>query len=187
MQEQKKSLNSKKKSIYSKKIGWKNEIQLKKAKIRKRRIFKNRLQVLNPTFQRFLVGRKNNGIPSKKLNIRITPNNVFCTLKNIKKKKTTYVSSSGISKVKTSKKTLRYSTKIVVGHFLRTVKKELNTKQFIVDLAGPIRIRKAVLKQLAKYFKKSSLILNVESKKCFNGCRAPKKRRKKQKGLRVLK
>jgi ribosomal protein S11 len=186
MQKQKKNLNFRRtnKPLLR---GWsKKEIRRNKSRLRKRRIFKNKLYVLNPTFRQ-LMKTKKLGALSKKLNIRVTPNNVFCTLKNITKNKTTYVGSSGIYKVKTSKKTLRYSTKVVVGYFLGAIKKELNSKRFVVNIVGPIRTRKAILKQLAKYFKRSSLILNVESKKCFNGCRPPKKKRKKQKGLRVFK
>lgn len=186
MQKQKRNSNIKRKDI-KKKPFWIKKNKRNKTGIRKRRIFKNKLLMLNPTFQQLLISRKSQTIPPKKLSIRITPNNIFCTLVNTRRKKTISVGSSGIYKVKTSKKTLRYTTKIVIGYFLRTIKKELDAKRFIINIVGPKRIRKAVIKQLAKYFRKSSLIINVESKKCFNGCRPAKKRRKKQKGLRVFK
>lgn len=187
MQKQKKNLNFKRKNTYTVKSWLTKEDRQKKSRVRKRRIFKNKLHALNPTFQQLSILKKLNEIPSKRLNIRVTPNNVFCTLTNIVKRKTVYVGSSGIYKMKTSKKTLRYSTKVVIGYFLRIIKKELNSKKIILNVIGPMRIRKAILKQLTKYFNKSSLILNVENKKCFNGCRPKKKKRKKQKGLRVFK
>ena len=31
------------------------------------------------------------------------------------------------------------------------------------------------------------ILINIQSKKCFNGCRPAKKKRKKQKGLRIFK
>jgi ribosomal protein S11 len=187
MQKQRKNLDFKKEKTFLATNLSRKEIQQNKSRIRKRRIFKNKIQILNPTFQHLLKSEKFGKIPEKKLSIRVTPNNVFCTLKNILRKKTISLGSSGIYKVKTSKKTLRYSTKVILEYFLKTIKKELNSKKVIVNIIGPIRIRKAILKQLKKYFKKSSLILNIENKKCFNGCRPKKKKRKKQKGLRVFK
>jgi ribosomal protein S11 len=185
MQKQKKNLNFKKKILWPK--SWsKKKIKRFKSKLRNRRTFKNKLYLLNPTFQQ-LVKAKKLGHYSKKLNIHVARNNVFCTLRSIAKNETTYIGSSGMYKVKTSKKSVKYSTKIVLGYFLRAIKKELNSKKFIINIVAPTRIRKATIKQLTKYFKKSSLILNVESKKCFNGCRPPKKKRKKQKGLRIFK
>jgi ribosomal protein S11 len=187
MQKQKKNWGFKKKKTYFSKNILRKETQQSKFKIRKRKIFKNKLQTLNPTFQQLVTSKKFKKIFPKRLNIRITSNNVFCTLKNIKEKKILFVGSSGIYKVKTSKKTLRYSTKVIVGYFLKKIKKGLNSKRFFVNIIAPIRIRKAVIKQLAKFFKKSSLIVNAENKKCFNGCRPKKKKRKKQKGLRIFK
>lgn len=181
----KKNLNIKKKSK-SLKFWSKNKLRVSKIKLRSRKIFKNKPYIINPYFQKINVESISSTF-SKKISIKVTPNNVFCTLKNITKEKTIKIGSSGKYNVKTSKKTLRYSTKIIVGSFLEEIKNELQTKKLIVDLIGPIRIRKAILKQLSKYIRKSSTILNVQDKKCFNGCRPPKKRRKKQKGLRIFK
>jgi ribosomal protein S11 len=121
------------------------------------------------------------------LDVRITPNNVFCTLKNLINNKILKVGSAGKYKVKTSKKTLKFSSKIIVGFFLDEIKQELNTKTLLINLTGPIRLRKTILEQIIKQVRKSSLTINVNNKKCFNGCRPKKKRRKKQKGLRLFK
>lgn len=185
MLKQKKNLNIKKDSKLFKSKS-KKKIQLNKFRLRSRRIFKNKSYILSSTFQQITNSKGITNFP-KKISIRITPNNVFCTLKDLSKNTTLKVASSGKYKIKTSKKTLRYSTKIIITSFLEEIKSELNSKKFVLNLIGPIRIRKAVLKQLSKYFKKSSLIINVDNKKCFNGCRPPKKRRKKQRGLRVFK
>jgi ribosomal protein S11 len=184
MLKQKKNLNIKKANFFK---NWsKKKIIQNKTKLRARKIFKNKPYVINPSFQHFVTNKEINRF-YKKISIRITPNNVFCTLKNINKNKTIKIGSSGKYKVKTSKKTLRYSTKVVVESFLEEIKSELSSKRIIINLIAPIRIRKTVLKQLSKYTRKNSIIINVDNKKCFNGCRPPKKRRKKQKGLRVFK
>jgi hypothetical protein len=52
---------------------------------------------------------------------------------------------------------------------------------------GPKKIKKLVLEVISNNLKGKNLIIDVKSKKCFNGCRPPKKRRKKQKGLRIFK
>jgi hypothetical protein len=52
---------------------------------------------------------------------------------------------------------------------------------------GPKKIKKLVLEVISNNLKAKNLIIDVKSKKCFNGCRPPKKRRKKQKCLRIFK
>ena len=114
-------------------------------------------------------------------------NNVFCTLKNCFNNKTIQVGSAGKYKVKTSKKTLKFSCKIIVGFFLREIRQDLSSKKILINLTGPITLRKSLIEQVTKSIKGNSVTLNVNQKKCFNGCRPPKKRRKKQKGLRLFK
>ena len=63
----------------------------------------------------------------------------------------------------------------------------LERKKILVNLTGPISLRKSLIEQVTKYIKRNSITININQKKCFNGCRPPKKRRKKQKGLRLFK
>lgn len=151
-----------------------------------RKIFKNKSYFLNPTFLEVLTLQKSSFF-SKKLDIRITPNNVFCTLKDLSTNTIVDVGSSGKYQVKTSKKTLRFSCKIIINFFLEQVKYKIKSKKILVNLTGPIRLRKVVLEQIAKYIGGASATININQKKCFNGCRPQKKRRKKQKGLRIFK
>lgn len=160
--------------------------QQNKITFRLRKIFKNKPYFINPINQE-LMNLSNNKLFSKKLNIRVTPNNIFCNLKNTPTNKTIKVGSSGKYKVKTSKKTLRFSCKIVLGFFLEEIKQEIKTKETLINLTAPIKLRKTILEQVAKYTQQSSVILNFNQKKCFNGCRPQKKKRKKQKGLRLFK
>lgn len=137
------------------------------------------------------------------LTIRIKPNNVFCTLKNEIDNKVISGSSTKY-KIKMSKKTLRYNYKIVVRSFLEEAKKMLKSNSILVNVTSPKRVRKELLRILKKKLllkQKSSskntddeekqkfdaVVFNFNAKKCFNGCRAKKKRRNKQRGLRIYK
>lgn len=139
----------------------------------------------------------------KTLTIRIKPNNVFCTLKNEINKKVISGSSTKY-KIKMSKKTLRYNYKIVVRSFLEETKKMLKSNFLLVYITAPKKVRRELLRMLRKKlisqkksFSKSSddeekkmfnaVVFNFHAKKCFNGCRAKKKRRNKQRGLRIYK
>lgn len=139
----------------------------------------------------------------KTLTIRIKPNNVFCTLKNETNNKVVSGSSTKY-KIKMSKKTLRYNYKIVVRSFLEEAKKMLKSNFLLVYITAPKRVRRELLRMLKKkllsskksLFKSSdsedkkmfnAVVFNFHAKKCFNGCRAKKKRRNKQRGLRIYK
>ena len=97
------------------------------------------------------------------------------------------MTSSGKCGTKTSKKTLRYSSKVVIQSFFDNIKPYLNQSKFLVNIIGPKKIRKSILEQFSNNLKGKDLIINVKGKKCFNGCRPPKKIRKKQKRLRIFK
>lgn len=185
MLKQKKNLNFKNK--FSSNFQRKNNSKQNRIVYRLRKIFKNKSYFVNPTFQEIANNNKNTYLFSKKIDIRVTPNNVFCTLKNCFNNKTIKIGSAGKYKVKTSKKTLKYSCKIIVGFFLKEIKQDINSKKILVNITGPINLRKSIIEQITKYIKRNSITLNVNQKKCFNGCRPPKKRRKKQKGLRLFK
>ena len=104
-----------------------------------------------------------------------------------KLKTTLYTTSSGKCGINTSKKTLRYSSKIVLQSFFDNIKKYLKEDHFLITIIGPKKIKKMVLETISINLKGKNLIIDVKNKKCFNGCRPPKKRRKKQKGLRIFK
>lgn len=188
MQKQK-NLNFKKKFVSKYKKTKFNKLNSSKqefAFFRIRRLLKNKPYLTNPTFQELT--KKNTGKKFyRQINIRITPNNVFCTLKNNIKNQTMYVTSSGKCNTKTSKKVLRYSSKVIIQMFFDKIKEHLKSNKFLINIVGPRKIRKSILEQVSNNLKGKSLIINVDGKKCFNGCRPPKKRRKKQKGLRIFK
>jgi ribosomal protein S11 len=142
-------------------------------------------------------------IPFDKLmTIRIKPNNMFCTLTSTKKKKAISATSSKY-RIKMSKKALRYNYKLVLKAFIEETKKFFG-KKMRISLTAPKRIRRELLRILKKKLtlKQKSikdalgksitviprvLLFHFKAKKCFNGCRARKKRRNKQRGLRIYK
>jgi len=155
--------------------------------LRIRKNFKYQTSLLNATFKKICQKSSLKDF-SKIINIKIKANNIFCTLKNLDKKLTVYNMSAGKCKIKTSKKLLRYSIKQIVNFFFAKIRRIiLNTKSILVNITGPKRIRKVVIKLFETNLKRRHLIININQKKCFNGCRAKKQKRKKQKKFRILK
>ena len=122
-----------------------------------------------------------------KLVIRITPNNIFCTLINVTKKQIICNKSAGTFKIPVSKKKIKFAHRIILIKFLEIIKSKLGNNLIIIKIIGPIKIRKSIVKCLSINLKNNNLILHTKPLKCFNGCRPAKKRRKKQKGLRIYK
>jgi ribosomal protein S11 len=127
----------------------------------------------------------------KHCTIKLGSNNVFCTLKNIQKN-TVYCSrSSGRYKYKITKKTLKYIAPLVISSFLEESRKDLYKSSLILNLIAPKRLRRynirALGRMLIKKYRVKHLIFSVKDKKCFNGCRLPKLRRKKKKFLDKVK
>jgi ribosomal protein S11 len=158
----------------------------REKKFRLRLLFRKKFVFLNTLFQ--TITKKKENFLVTKLNFRITQNNVFCTLVDLVSGKILEVGSAGKYKVKVSKKTLRYNAKILVSIFLKKIRSRLQKKHIMVNLIGSSRIRKPILKQVFDQFGiKTSVTARINSKKCFNGCRPKKKRRKKQRSLRIFK
>jgi ribosomal protein S11 len=127
------------------------------------------------------------------INIKMTPNNIFCVLKDRKSNKTLLLITGGILKFNITKKKLKFLNKKVIGKFLTLAKKnidirkKLDMKSVIVNLSVPKKYRKQIIRLIIKSLYSLKFIFQVEDKKCFNGCRPRKQRRKKRKGLRILK
>jgi len=157
-----------------------------KAKTIKRlkKIFKYKNSPSNFKLVQFKKELKNSKL---KLIIRVTPNNIFCTLINEVKKQIICNKSAGVFKIPVSKKKVKFAHKIILIKFLDTIKNKLGSNLIIIKIIGPIKIRKSIIKCLSLNLKNNNIIMNTKPLKCFNGCRPPKKRRKKQKGLRIFK
>ena len=126
-----------------------------------------------------------------KITIKLTSNNVYCTLIDLLVNKTKIVVSAGkCNNFNVSKKTLKIKAIEIIKFFIKKVKKKINTDEIIiVKFSGPIRLRKKILLQIVKLKSKKKLILlfKYNAIKCYNGCQPKKKKRKKRKGLTILK
>ena len=167
------------------KFKYKNISKKKKSIRRLKKIFKHKNYYFNPTFQTVVHSKKST--IKYQININVTPNNIFCTLKNLSSKKIVLIGSSGKYKLNVSKKTLKFKQKIIISHFIEEIKKYLKKNLSIVYITGPIKIRKNIIKQISIMLKNYRFLVKIKELKCFNGCRPKKKKRKKQKGLRIFK
>lgn len=152
----------------------------------------------------------------KIITIRVKPNNTFCTLKSLFHDQMISASSTKYS-VKMSKKSLKYNYKIVLKAFLKEVDNFVRSDKILFSITAPKRIRRELIRILKASMKPtesdeppildktesqietdnhdtednveepSFVVFKLNARKCFNGCRVRKKKRKKQRGLRIYK
>ena len=152
----------------------------------------------------------------KIITIRVKPNNTFCTLKSLFHDQMISASSTKYS-VKMSKKSLKYNYKIVLKAFLKEVDNFIRSDKILFSITAPKRIRRELIRILKTSMKPtesdespisdktesqietdnhdtednveepSFVVFKLNARKCFNGCRVRKKKRKKQRGLRIYK
>lgn len=153
-----------------------------KTKLRYRKLFKSNKTNINPMF---LSLKRPNFI----LKLKSTQNNVFCTVVNSKNKKTMLVTSAGIEKVQVSKKNLIFGVKNILINFIKKMKYKIKNKNvnILVNITAPLRVKILILRLLKLNLKGFFITIYTNPIKCFNGCKPPKKKRKKQRGLRVFK
>lgn len=145
-----------------------------------------------------------NKIFVNKIVIRVKGNNFFCTFLKLKKNTNSIdrilqADSAGKYKLKTSKKNIKFNLPIVLFTFLKRLKKnkaifvtgksrrgKIYFKNIIIKIIAKLRIRRKILK-LLNDFVKGNKMFYLQPKKCFNGCRAVKARRKKRLRFRIFK
>jgi ribosomal protein S11 len=166
----------------------KQELNLKYKikKYKKNKQLFNKVNFFNKTLLKLT--QIKNLVNCYKINIRATSNNVFCTLSDIERKKTLLLGYSGKYNIKTSKRSLKFSSKYIIESFLKEINKKFNlNNELFINLILPKRIKKKTIKIIKSFYKKKKVILNVKGKKCFNGCKPKKKKRKKRKGFSIFK
>lgn len=180
-------LNIKQKLKYPK-INKAREKRLKTLRLMKRTVFG---LVSGRPHKIYKVGRKTKFL---RLTVRVAPNNMFCHIKDTKTNTVLRSVSSGSYKMKVSKKGIRNYSKLIANAFLKDLRdRQVNfNRPLVAKLIAPVGIRKPLLtifknSLFKKLVKKKKLLLEVASKKVFNGCRPRKKVRKKRKGLRLFK
>lgn len=180
-------LNSKQKLKYPK-FNKAREKRLKTLRLMRRTIFG---LVSGRPHKIYKIGRKTKFL---RLTVRVVPNNMFCHLKDTKTNTVLRSVSSGSYNMKVSKKGIRNYSKLIANAFLKDLRDKsvkLN-KPLIAKIIAPVGIRKPLLtifknSLFKKFNTKKRLLLEIASKKVFNGCRPRKKVRKKRKGLRLFK
>jgi hypothetical protein len=117
-----------------------------------------------------------------KVIIHIKPNNVFCTFINTYKKKILESSNSATFSINITKKQLKHNIPKLLLFFIKKIFQRLKA-QLIIKIISPKYLKKRILRQIRPFFSKyqKQLLIEMPSKKCFNGCKPPKNRRKKRK------
>jgi len=117
-----------------------------------------------------------------KITIHVKPNNIFCTLANIYKKRVISHYNTGMFFIKTTKKRLKQNIVKVLFFFFKKIYKRLK-KTIILNLIVPKNLKKKLFKQISSMFltRQKHILINIKSKKYFNGCRKNKKQSKKHK------
>jgi len=168
-------------------LKYKNKKKTLKKYSRLKKKFKNNNYYTNSIIQNLSkIAAKENEI-SYTVNIRVTPNNIFCNLSNTIEKKTMFVCSGGTYKLNVSKKKLKFISKIIIQNFIKKFSTVQPYKTVLIKIIGPIKTRKFIIKQFKGLLKKNNLIIKSNPLKCFNGCRPKKKKKRKQKGLKIFK
>jgi hypothetical protein len=152
-----------KKTINYSKIFKENSFSFRQEKnlTRLRRLYKHKVSLLNTKYNDILDNIKNFKL---KIFIRIRPNNIFCTLKNLKTSKIILNKSSGLYEVQTSKNKLKYNIKIILQFFLSHLKQFFKKeKNILIEIIAGIRIRKKIFQFLNSF----SLVASTHNKKNF--------------------
>jgi ribosomal protein S11 len=119
--------------------------------------------------------------------IRISPNNVIMTLTKPSGKVITYL-SAGKLKLACSKRSVKFVFRSVVTEFFKNLKKQKIRfdRGVYYRITAPKKFRRRLVLGLLKKLCKSRFSLfEGLTRLPFNGCRQPKERRKKRKGLRI--
>ena len=168
-----------------------------KKRIKKKKFKKSLFRVqklFNTTFsyysKKFVLIHKLLNSTKLKAILRVTANNIFCTIIQKPENKLIYVGSVGKYKLKSSQRKMKFTLKTIVKFFYNKINtlltKEINS--IFIELVAPLKVRRFLIKGLSFFKKKKkNIIISIKPKKCFNGCVPPKKIRKRKRKMRILK
>jgi len=123
------------------------------------------------------------------VHIRINANNTIAALAHLSGK-VRYTLSAGLLKLRSSKRSYKYIYGLILKKFFDYLYKKRIRNFVYFKIIAPKHLRRAIIKRFIKRrFRRKKTRVMVEFLRLlpFNGCRAPKARRKKRKGLRVFK
>jgi hypothetical protein len=159
-------------------------------KFRKIKLYRKKIKKVTYNQKKYLY--------DKKMFLKIKSNNMYCTLTNALDNRVLTTATAGKYRITYSKKLIRANSFRVLRMFFREVQQHLTRRGIIINVVAPIKMRKKLivlcrklrsykLKNNKKVFYRTILIMGLD-KKCFNGCKASKKRRKKRKSrVKLLK
>src|SRR5690606_29631442 len=119
------------------------------------------------------------------VNIKVNPNNTLITLTD-NLENTKYKISAGILGLHSSKKNYKLIYNLVFTEFFKYLRNEKIYKNLLFRLVVPKLLRRRLIIRL-KFYIKTTNIFEGSRRLAFNGCRAPKMRRKKRKRLKITK
>ena len=135
-------------------------------------------------FQELIITQEAVTISHKKIILTITPNNIFGVLIELNPHRTEYFLSTGILKLKATKKTIKFHLVEFLFEFHKEAKKFLQVgNSIILEIKAGKTLQEQVRTTLVEELKDYKLILIYKHLLSFNGCRAKKKKRKKRKGV----
>lgn len=167
--------------------------RLKKTKVyrvNKRTIFNS---VSGRPFRKYYIKQQ---IKPYRLDFRVAPNNVFCSLKDTSTNTTLHKVSGGSYDIKVTKKTSRHSSITIANSFLKDLRaKKISflDKPLALKIIAPNTVKKPILNTFKNSclkkmpIKDRFLVIDVPANKVFNGCRPCKQTRQKRQGLRLFK
>jgi hypothetical protein len=136
----------------------------------------------------------------KQITIVFRQNNIFCSLINLSNTKTLHLGSSGIYKIKMSKRKLKHLYTEVLNNFFNKIKRNIkNFNNTIFNIVLPKHLRKNVFKLIHTHIteiknkestlqsEKKNILICLVPKTCYNGCQAKKNIKKKRKLFRIYK
>jgi hypothetical protein len=130
-----------------------------------------------------------------KISFRLSRHNVFATYSLFGTNKILKSRSTGVYKIKSSRRKMKFVLPRFLFKFGELLKKQIYTinsgenpcfRSLVFDITARKRYRKRIFKKFRSLKKQNYLLWIVRSKKCFNGCRVSKKRRKKSIKFRII-
>ncbi len=121
-----------------------------------------------------------------RLSINIFSNNIFLNLNKIKHYNTLKRVSSGVYRIKITKKRLKHTVCIVLQKFLNAIKSTIYRRNLIITLTSPKFLRKKILKLFRDSFMNRNIYIKIKPLKFFNGCRHKKKKKKKKSSFKYF-
>ena len=131
--------------------------------------------------------------PLYTITIRMTQNNLFCYAGSAITNKTLLKLSSGNVNINITKKTLKFHSTRIIPYFFSLLRSKVLKSVISVNFILPKALKKKifflVFSKLKKNLRKKNFLklFIFRGKKCFNGCRVSKLKRKKRHKYRILK